>query len=158
MRGDSERCLAAGCSGFLTKPINPQKLIERIGEILAGSDVPDEVTGEAIAGVPGEGPLTSELPMDDPDFAEIVGEFAERFGQKLAEMHASNAAGDMQNLAQLAHWLAGAGGSAGFPLLTTTAHALESAIKQNMANNVDQQLSRLRGLLVRMRDAVSTPA
>ena len=35
MKGDQERCLAAGMDGYLSKPIRPQELDEVLGKYLA---------------------------------------------------------------------------------------------------------------------------
>ncbi len=34
MTGDRERLLAAGCNGYIEKPINPLRVIQQIGEIV----------------------------------------------------------------------------------------------------------------------------
>ncbi|NCC50290.1 MAG: response regulator [Spartobacteria bacterium] len=34
MAGDEERLLAAGCDGYIEKPINPDNVMERIGQII----------------------------------------------------------------------------------------------------------------------------
>jgi CheY-like chemotaxis protein len=36
MKGDRERCLAAGMDGYVSKPINPSQLLETIAQNLAG--------------------------------------------------------------------------------------------------------------------------
>jgi CheY-like chemotaxis protein len=44
MRGDEERALAAGCDGYMTKPIDSHALRARVRELLEGRAAPREVT------------------------------------------------------------------------------------------------------------------
>lgn len=37
MAGDRERCLAAGCNGYIEKPIDPQTFADEVERYLAGS-------------------------------------------------------------------------------------------------------------------------
>ena len=92
--------------------------------------------------------LISELPVDDQEFADIVTEFVDRFRDKLTDMHEARAVEDWQTLAELAHWLAGAGGSAGFPILTESARELEARLQQNELVEIDDQLEQLDHLLL----------
>lgn len=148
MRGDSERCLEAGCSDYLTKPINPEKLIEKISKILGTANVPENARPNAESACSLNDVVTSELPMDDQEFADIVVEFVERYRMKLTEMHEACLAEDWQTLAELAHWLAGAGGSAGFPVLTQSARKLELLLHKNQFDQVEDQLEQLDHLLL----------
>jgi signal transduction histidine kinase/DNA-binding NarL/FixJ family response regulator len=147
MRGDAERCLAAGCSDYLTKPINPEKLIEKIQQILIGTEQIAEPDADATRRSFGDA-LVSELPVEDHEFAEIVSEFVERFRVKLTEMHGARASNDWKSLGELAHWLAGAGGSAGFPALTEAARGLEASLHQHKFTEVDEHLESLDHLLL----------
>ncbi len=38
MSGDREKLLAAGCNGYIEKPIDPLRVIEQIREIIGGSE------------------------------------------------------------------------------------------------------------------------
>ncbi len=150
MRGDAERCLAAGCSDYLTKPINPEKLLEKICAILMGCSSIQQEANRARRQSELQAPLVSELPTDDPEFAEIVREFIDRAEEQLAAMHTAQADDNTTELAELSHWLKGAGGTAGFPSLTETARHLESAISRGyktdievLLNELDDQIGRI---------------
>lgn len=148
MRGDAERCIAAGCSDYLTKPINPEKLIEKISTILGEINAASHVEPKAEARRLLHDAVVSELPVDDQEFADIVTEFIDRFREKLMGMHEARSSENWQSLAELAHWLAGAGGSAGFPILTDSARELEAKLQANDLADIDDLLDSLDHLLL----------
>ena len=150
MRGDAERCLSAGCSDYLTKPINPEKLLEKISAILAGANPVEYKENLSRRQSQLHSPLISELPTDDLEFAEIVREFIGRAHEKLAAMHSAHAEGSMSELAELSHWLKGAGGTAGFPILTETARHLESAVGRGHTRDIEVRLNELDDLIGRI--------
>ncbi len=127
MKGDEERCREAGCTGYLTKPINAERLLTALAGEIGGEEVLEQAL-EARA-KSAEGPaLMSTLPLEDPEFRDIVDEFVARFQIRLAAMHKAMAAGDLIELKSLAHWLKGAGGTAGFQPLTETSFELEMSL------------------------------
>ena len=151
MKGDEQRCLDARCTGYLTKPIDPDKLVHAVAAALTGdcATVPVQETSPRGGGDELE-PLISTLPMDDADFREIVEEFVERLKQKLAEMEAACAAEARDELAGLAHWLKGAGGTAGFALLTESGRELEAVVRNEPLAEVERQLAGIRQLVDRI--------
>jgi two-component system cell cycle response regulator DivK len=42
MYGDEERCLAAGCDGYISKPVSKSKLLDVVADFLARRDTADE--------------------------------------------------------------------------------------------------------------------
>ncbi len=87
--------------------------------------------------------LVSALPIDDPEFRAIVVNFAERLRQKLGAMQAALQAGDLAELAALAHWLKGTGGTAGFPAFTEPAARLESLARDGQTLGLTDLVARL---------------
>ncbi len=93
--------------------------------------------------------IYSELP-DDPEFAEIIVEFAPVLDEKLEEMKLTLSAGDFDELAKLAHWLKGAGGTCGFNQFYEPSVSLEQASKASDAGNCQRHLEVLIGLRSRL--------
>ncbi len=181
MSTDERKCLDAGCSGYLTKPINLDCLMLTISEALesAGRTIPTASEGESPAvhavlprerttkpsSVPmfqppvirheertlstADEPVVSTLASISPVFAEIAEKFIERLHEQIGLMRNAVADGDHGLVAELAHWLKGSGGTAGFDVFTEPAKALENAAKQEQSNQVNKCLVEIERLAQR---------
>ncbi|MCA9169909.1 MAG: response regulator, partial [Planctomycetales bacterium] len=167
MKGDMEKCLAAGCSHFLTKPVNIDRLLSLVSELTGGTTEP--VTPQAAARVqtqsviaespdltqvvlpqPPLEPIRSTLPVHDVRFAKIVCDFVDRLDAQLRAMYNALAAEDYQELAALGHWLKGAGGNVGFSPLSEAALLLEQAAKARDAARTQACLAQIDQLRNRL--------
>lgn len=172
MKGDEEKCRAAGCSGFLTKPIDIDKLIETLARDLAAhppreidhssseSDSPTTQDASEIneahnllptTTADNSGKIVSSLPLQRERFRNIVIRFVERLGDQLDQMDISLESADLIELAALAHWLKGAGGTVGFDVFTSPAAALERAAKDEDIDGAREQLAILREIAGRLQ-------
>ena len=159
MRGDESKCRDAGCSHFLTKPIDPDLLLCAVDAILTAKNKPfpdHEDTSQQT--VDDTQPLISALPTEDPEFREIVEEFVKRLQEKLDRMHRAWAVRDFSDLAQLAHWLKGAGGTAGFPAFSQPASTLMQLAKAQQTEQIEAVLCNLVELNKRIVVLESNPA
>ncbi len=153
MKGEEEKCRAAGCSGYLSKPINVDLLLrtlsELTGELAADAAAPSPRTaaGRTPPPVPKNIPLLeSSLPIDDPEFLEIVQEFADRLQEQIGEMQKAWERRELSQLASLAHWLKGSGGTAGFNAFTSPAATLEQLAKERRLDEIAAALADVQDL------------
>ncbi|MEX0937219.1 MAG: ATP-binding protein [Pirellulales bacterium] len=148
MRDDEEKCRAAGCSGYLSKPVQIDQLLgtirSAIGDLPARAETsPPESLEEA-------GAITSTLPMDRPQFRRIVEQFVEKLATNVGDMQGALDEGDWEKLAALAHWLKGSGGTVGFDCLTAPAEELERVAKQQDPGATKSALKQLDRLVERI--------
>jgi CheY-like chemotaxis protein/HPt (histidine-containing phosphotransfer) domain-containing protein len=148
MKGDREKCEQAGCSGYLSKPINVDDLIRTVKSSFLPTPKEDVRLDRPTAIF--QGPIRSLLPTDDEVIRGIVEEFLETLETKLTEMESAWHQEDFENLGRLAHWLKGAGGTVGLRCFTEPAKSLEERAKERNPLEAKATLEELRCLKQRI--------
>jgi CheY-like chemotaxis protein/HPt (histidine-containing phosphotransfer) domain-containing protein len=167
MSGDRERCEAAGMDGYLTKPLEVDRLrnaLTKLGmarEISASAALLAEIRPAATPGSqrpPVDLRALNNLIGDDPEFArELIATFIHSSEQQLTEIAAAIAGGQREVLARTAHKLKGACANIHAHALYTFAHRLETDSKEGEVNLLEVSHLRLRQEFERTKEFLSNP-
>jgi signal transduction histidine kinase/CheY-like chemotaxis protein len=153
MKGDEERCLEAGCSGYITKPIDSDRLLQTLAKVMgmcaSAAAETEKPTRED------HGAIYSSLPNDDAAFREIVDEFVAELRASLTDLKQLAGEKCFAEVARRAHWLKGSAGSAGFGGLTHPAAELEQAAKGGQSQDVDVWLGRIENIVARIQSSAA---
>jgi CheY-like chemotaxis protein len=151
MAGDERKCREAGCSGYLTKPIDPQRLLSAVAEALGEAPPAASGTSSGAGAAQAGAAIVSKLPLDDADFREIVDEFVTRLEEKLAALRTAWNAGDEAEIANIAHWIKGAAGTAGFDEFTQPAARLDGCARHGPGDQLALHIRQLEELSGRIQ-------
>ena len=162
MKGFRQECLKNGYSDYFTKPIDIDRFMKMMAGLLDGQRI--EVTTEASpiysrfreSGVHDNQtavatPIVSRLPGDNKLFRKVIARFGERLNAQLNDMEAAGSREDYAQVAAIAHWLKGAGGTIGFDDFTEPAGRLEVLAKNGHDKaEVVQTIAELRAMAARL--------
>jgi PAS domain S-box-containing protein len=171
MKGFEQELIGAGFTGYLTKPVDIDALLAKLGELLGGQrqpgpkpaatppvpamarpESPSEVTlphGEIVAEGAAHEPVVSRL-ADHPRLRAVVRKFAQQMPERMEAIEQAWSAKDFATLAALAHWLKGSGGTAGYDAFTAPARELELAAKAQDDGKAQARVVELRLLVDRI--------
>jgi len=164
MKGFEEKCLSVGCTGYLTKPVDIDLLLDTLGELLGGERRKVEAAEVAATddwdddGVGASGefdaqagpPIVSRLAGGGPRIQSTIAKFIIRLDDQLDAMDKCWSERDFGELAGLAHWLKGSGGTVGFDEFTEPAKNLETLAKAGSEDGIVVALQELREISRRL--------
>ncbi len=154
MKGFEQEILAAGCSAYLTKPVDIDQLLRTLAQFLPGRLETTPVASHAMtpaaktAARSGQSRqvLVSRL-NTHPKLRVVARQFALQLKGRLPDMERAWKAREFALLAELAHWLKGSAGTAGYDAFTEPAGRLGDWAKANDEERMGVALAEIKRLV-----------
>ncbi|MDJ0833997.1 MAG: ATP-binding protein [Gammaproteobacteria bacterium] len=157
MSGAQQKCLDAGYSDYLTKPVNIDSLMGKLAELLPGkqeqvdtSVQPQAADKPVVSEVMTDEKIVTSLDVSNPRFRGIVQQFIERMHEQMHAIDLARQQRDYVQLQKLGHWLKGSSGTVGFNELVDPGRELEQFAKDEDDARLEQHVEQLQSLVQRL--------
>jgi signal transduction histidine kinase/CheY-like chemotaxis protein/HPt (histidine-containing phosphotransfer) domain-containing protein len=155
MQGDREKCLAAGMDGFITKPVDPSKLLLALqhwlpkrepkeAALAAEVDKPKEIPLDPLPPVFDYAAMSSRLMNDKNLIRTVAVAFMVDMAQQIEGLMTAVANKDIQAAGAFSHNIKGAAANVGGVALSASALSIELATKAGELETLQQQLPELK--------------
>jgi PAS domain S-box-containing protein len=157
LKGDRERCLAAGMDGYVSKPLRPAELAEAMNQLLARDIAPVNAKGDGGDDDSDVFDLHTALAVANGD-EEFLKRMVEMFGNQssklLEEIEAAMKRGDTAAIKGAAHKLKAVAGSFGAQRATHAAVRLEGLAGSGAAAGFEPAFLELKASIETLRKAL----
>ena len=155
MKGDRERCLAAGMDGYVSKPVGVEELFETIEEVMKASAMKERSVDADAAEVLDRAKTLAQVGGDEELLAEVAHIFLEEYPAAMARLKGAVAGRDSRRVMEEAHALKGSVANFGSAPVVEAVQKLEKMGRgKNLAGGTEV-LERLDALLNRLARALA---
>ena len=153
---EKNKCIEAGCSDYLAKPIRKLTLLEKVHQSLSSREVfsyHNLSATESVTDFLSNATLQDTADRDvlvciDPDLEDLIPLFLKKRREDIAQItkHLENLGPrSMEEICKLGHSMKGSGGSYGFDKISRIGEAIENAARKND----DKEIKKLNNALSR---------
>jgi two-component system, sensor histidine kinase and response regulator len=151
MRGDRERCLAAGMDGYVTKPLKAADLAAAIAQLLPAAPLPQTPAGTPPVDVSA---ALRSVEGDQGLLENLFEAFQQDYLRQLAELQDAIGMGNAERTARVAHSVKGGVGYFGTQRASALAAQLEALGHQadwegalSLVQELEQELARISAFI-----------
>ena len=170
LKGDKEKCLAAGMDDYIAKPVRQNDLAAMVdhwsGAPNPAPDIPVAVPAQASVLEHCAGPAVDSARLDelaelgdeeDPEWlVSILDKFVEDAASRIVKLVVASESGDATQLGQVAHALKGSCGNIGAAGMVTVSQQLQALGKAGSVQGAGDMITLLEKEFARVRTALGS--